>query len=71
MNQKKLKIENLSCHESQLRNFMLPILRGNVFHLTNRSGLKGITKDGLIRNNKNGEFLYTYPDPPLVSQTPP
>lgn len=40
---------------------MLPILRGNVFHLTNRSGLKGITKDGLIRNNKNGEFQYTYP----------
>jgi|CXWL01.1.fsa_nt_gi hypothetical protein len=61
MKQKKLKIENLSCHESQLRDFMLPILRGNVFHLTNRSGLKGITKDGLIRNNKNDEFPYTYP----------
>lgn len=61
MKQKRLKIENLSCHESQLRDFMLPILRGNVFHLTDRSGLKGITKDGLIRNNKNGEFPYTYP----------
>ena len=61
MKQKKLKIENLSCHESQLRDFILPNLRGNVFHLTSRSGLKGITKDGLIRNNKNGEFPYTYP----------
>lgn len=61
MKQKMLKIENLSCHESQLRDFILPILRGNVFHLTNRSGLKGITKDGLIRHNKNGEFHYTYP----------
>jgi hypothetical protein len=59
--QKKLKIENLSCHESQLRNFMIPSLRGNVFHLTNHQGLRGITKDGVIWNNKNGEFPYTYP----------
>jgi len=58
---KKLKIENLSCHESQLRDFILPILRGNVFHVTDRSGFKGIAKAGLIRNNKNGEFPYTYP----------
>jgi len=57
----KLKVDNLSCHESQLRDFILPILRGNVFHLTNRSGFKGIIKDGLIRNNKNGELPYTYP----------
>ena len=61
MKQKKLKIKNLSCHESQLRDFILPILCGNVFHVTDRSGFKGIAKDGLIRSNKNGEFPYTYP----------
>jgi hypothetical protein len=57
---KKLKIENLSCHESQLRDFILPILRGNVFHVTTRSGFKGISKNGLIRNNKDGDLPYTY-----------
>ena len=61
MKPNKLNIDSLSCHESQLQDFLLPILRGNVFHLTNRSALKGITKDGLIRSNKNGESSYTYP----------
>ncbi|MDH4186807.1 MAG: hypothetical protein OEV08_07410 [Nitrospira sp.] len=61
MKQEKLPIENLSCHQSLLEHFLLPILRGNVFHLTNRSGLMGITKDALIRSNKNGESPFTYP----------
>lgn len=61
MRQQRLKIENLSCIESQLREFILPILRGNVFHVTNRAGFKGITKDRLIRSNKQGEFPYSYP----------
>jgi len=58
---KNLKIENLSCHEPQLKEFILPILRGNLFDLTNRSGFKGILKDGLIRNNRKGEFPYSFP----------
>ena len=61
MQQQELKIKNLSCHESQLRELILPILRGKVFHVTNHSGLKGIAKDGLIRNNKNEDFPYSYP----------
>ena len=58
--QSKLNIENISCHESQLRNVILPILRGTVFHVTNRLGFKGIVKDGLIRHNKNEEFPHSY-----------
>ncbi len=59
--QNRLNIEKISCHESQLHNIILPILRGTVFHITNRAGLKGIIKDGLIRNNKNAEFPYSFP----------
>ena len=60
VHQSKLNIENISCHESQLRDVILPILRGSVFHVTNRLGLNGIVKDGLIRNNKNGKLPYSY-----------
>lgn len=61
MQQPKLNIENLSCHESQLREFILPILRGTVLHVTDRTGLKGITRDGLIRSNKGQQSTYSYP----------
>jgi hypothetical protein len=53
--------EGFSCHVTQLRDLLLPILRGNVFHLTTAAGLRGIKKDGLIRNNKSGKFPYNYP----------
>ena len=61
MKQVTLPIEHLSFHQSLLEHSLLPILRGKVFHVTNRSGLIGITKDALIRSNKNGEFPFTFP----------
>jgi hypothetical protein len=57
----RLKIEQLSLSQARLEESLLPILRGSVFHVTTRSGFRGITKDGFIRNNKNGLFPCSFP----------
>ncbi len=61
MNQKRLKIEQLSLSHARLKESLLPVLRGNVFHVTTRTGFLGVTKDGFIRNNKNGLYTYSFP----------
>ena len=61
VNQKRLKIEQLSLSHARLKESLLPVLRGNVFHVTTRAGFLGITKDGFIRNNKNGLYTYSFP----------
>ncbi len=61
VNRNRLKIERLSLSHARLKESLLPLLRGNVFHMTTRAGFLGITKDGLIRNNKNGLFTYSFP----------
>lgn len=61
MSQQRLKIERLSLSQARLEESLLPILRGNVFHVTTRSGFNGITKDGFIRNNKSGLFSSSFP----------
>lgn len=61
VSQQRLKIERLSLSQARLEESLLPILRGNVFHVTTRSGFQGITKDGFIRNNKSGLFPCSFP----------
>jgi len=53
-------IETINCPELELESVVLPKLRGSVFHVTNTAGLKGIRKDKLIRNNKDGKFPFTW-----------
>lgn len=46
----------------EIKNDFVPnILNGNVFHITNEEGYRGIIKDGIIKNNKNKNFEYIYP----------
>lgn len=61
MIQPRLKIERLFLSQAQLEEYLLPILRGNVFHVTTHSGFQGIKKDGFIRNNQSGLFPYSFP----------
>jgi len=53
-------IETINCPELELESIVLPKLRGSVFHVTNTAGLKGIRKDKMIRNNKDGKFPFTW-----------
>ena len=57
----KLRTDSLTITLSGLRKDLLPILVGNVIHLTTSLGLQGIKKDGLIRSNIDGKLFYSYP----------
>jgi len=39
---------------------ILPLLKGHVFHVTTEEGYQGIMKDGMVKNNRNCEFPYSY-----------
>ncbi len=53
--------ESITCFRGELESELLPILRNKVFHVTTRSALSNIGKDGLLRNNKHGRFPYSFP----------
>lgn len=47
-----------------MREILLHLLDGNVFHVTNRKGYAGIKKQGKIRHNGDGEFSYAFAPSP-------
>ena len=40
---------------------VLPLLKNKVFHVTSFNSYKSIIKDGCIKNNKNRDYSYTFP----------
>ncbi len=53
-------IELIACKESELHHQILPLLVGNVFHITTAVGLDGIINDQAIRNNRTGSLPFTF-----------
>lgn len=48
-------------HYLDLNKKLLPLLVGKVFHVTAKSSLESILKDGVIKSNKDGVFAYSFP----------
>lgn len=57
----KNKIETLTVAYKDLSKTLLPLLLGNIFHVTNGDSVKSIFEAGSVRNNQNGDFPSTFP----------
>ncbi len=50
----------ITCNNSDLRARVLPLLRGQVFHVTKLQTFDSIRTTGSIKNNRDGQFRFTY-----------
>lgn len=51
----------IECDAEERKEKLLPLLKGNIFHVTSFGALDTILKEGIIRNNRDGKMEYTYP----------
>ena len=56
-----MNLISIECIAEERKEKLLPLLKGNIFHVTSLEALDMIVKEGIIRNNKDGEMNYTYP----------
>jgi len=53
--------KHLVIPSSKLEEVLLPQLVGEVFHVTPQEAARHILADGVIKNNKNGQFRFIFP----------
>jgi hypothetical protein len=56
-----MQTRQLKIKRSDLREVLLPVLRGRVFHVTTPTGLEGILASGQIDSNLDRRRRFTYP----------
>lgn len=56
-----MKIEKLRFKNKELFDCLLPLLVGNIFHVSNGDFLESILKSNEVKNNKEGTFPYIFP----------
>jgi len=56
-----MREQELELHADDLREQLLPLLRGRVFHVTSADRLKAIERSRFIRANVDGSLGNTYP----------
>ena len=49
-----------SSEENELKEVILPVSIGKVFHVTSHEAFQGIKRDWIIKHNKNNEFKYSF-----------
>lgn len=54
-----MKQTEIQCKYENLKKEILPLLMGQVFHVTNKNSFKGIKKEGKINNNLNKQYKLT------------
>lgn len=55
------KESHIECPYDELKERILPLLRGRVFHVRSLIGYENILAIGKIRNNKRAQFKFSYP----------
>jgi hypothetical protein len=55
-----MNIINIRCIKEKREEYLLRLLKGNIFHVTTFSALKGIRKSRYVKSNKDHEFEYNY-----------
>ena len=52
---------DIACVAGERKTKLLPLLRGNIFHVTSFEALGAIIEEGIIKNNRAGKLKYSYP----------
>ena len=56
----KISCKDLKIPYCQLKEELLPLLLGKVFHVTSSKGYKGIIEEGAIKHNRDEKFDFTF-----------
>lgn len=57
---REITVRKMSCKCDELKDKVLPLLRGHVFHVTRKSSLDGILDDGKVKNNSNQKYPLSF-----------
>lgn len=52
---------NIECSAREREAKLLPLIGGNIFHVTSLEALDAIMEEGIIKNNRDGKLKYSYP----------
>jgi len=52
---------DIVCVAGERKAKLLPLLIGNIFHVTSFEALDAITEEKIIKNNREGKLKYSYP----------
>ena len=56
-----LRVERRAIKRSDLKPEVMPMLTGQVFHVTSMEALEGIQRAGSLMSNQDGRFGFTFP----------